>query len=132
MVSRTPPAKGTSSSQRPIPAPPRRPRPRHRPAAGTGGCVACGAGRVDRDGYCEHCGHAQPRPRDHLEQELGGVAAVTDRGLRHHRNEDAFAVTAAALADGSPAVVAVVCDGVSSAARPDEASAAASDRRTPA
>ncbi|WP_107408104.1 PP2C family serine/threonine-protein phosphatase, partial [Streptomyces sp. CC77] len=97
------------------------------PSPGTGACVACRAGRVDRDGYCEHCGHAQPRPRDHMEQELDSVAAVTDRGLRHHRNEDAFAVSAAALGDGSPAVVAVVCDGVSSAARPDEASAAASD-----
>ncbi|MFJ1746219.1 protein phosphatase 2C domain-containing protein [Streptomyces sp. NPDC088116] len=88
-------------------------------------CVACRAGRVDRDGYCENCGHAQPRERDHMEQELGAVAAVSDRGLRHHRNEDAFAVSSAALPDGSPAVVAVVCDGVSSATRPDDASAAA-------
>ncbi|MDH2393971.1 serine/threonine-protein phosphatase, partial [Streptomyces sp. HNM0663] len=88
-------------------------------------CVACRAGRVDTDGYCENCGHAQPRERDHLEQELGSVAAVSDRGLRHHRNEDAFAVSSTALPDGSPAVVAIVCDGVSSASRPDEASAAA-------
>ncbi|WP_455567406.1 zinc-ribbon domain-containing protein, partial [Streptomyces anandii] len=85
-------------------------------------CVACRAGRVDSDGYCENCGHAQPRERDHMEQEDGPVAAVSDRGLRHHRNEDAFAVGRAALPDGSPAVVAVVCDGVSSATRPDEAS----------
>ncbi|MEW2414969.1 PP2C family serine/threonine-protein phosphatase [Streptomyces sp. NPDC046866] len=88
-------------------------------------CVACRAGRVDTDGYCEHCGHAQPRERDHLEEELGSVAAVSDRGLRHHRNEDSFAVAATALADGSTATVAIVCDGVSSASRPDEASAAA-------
>lgn len=93
----------------------------------TGGktCVACRAGRVDTDGYCEHCGHAQPRERDHLEEELGSVAAVSDRGLRHHRNEDSFAVAATALPDGSAATVAIVCDGVSSASRPDEASAAA-------
>ncbi|OAH16352.1 PP2C family serine/threonine-protein phosphatase [Streptomyces jeddahensis] len=89
-------------------------------------CVACRTGRVDQDGYCEHCGHAQPRERDHMEQELGAVAAVSDRGLRHHRNEDAFAVSSTALPDGSLAVVAVVCDGVSSASRPDEASLAAS------
>jgi serine/threonine protein phosphatase PrpC len=96
-------------------------------AAGTGPvCVACGVGGVDDDGYCEHCGHAQPRRRDHQEQELEGVAAVSDRGLRHHRNEDAFTVAAARLPDGSPAVVAVVCDGVSTAYRPDDASAAAS------
>ncbi len=88
-------------------------------------CVACRAGRVDTDGYCEHCGHAQPRERDHLEEELGSVAAVSDRGLRHHRNEDSFAVAATALPDGSAATVAIVCDGVSSASRPDEASAAA-------
>lgn len=89
-------------------------------------CVACGLGGVDDDGYCEHCGHAQPRHRDHHEEELAGVAAVTDRGLRHHRNEDAFTVAATALPDGTPAVAAVVCDGVSTAHRPDDASAAAS------
>ncbi|MFE6098605.1 PP2C family serine/threonine-protein phosphatase [Streptomyces laurentii] len=88
-------------------------------------CVACRTGRVDADGYCEHCGHAQPRERDHMERELPSVAAVSDRGLRHHRNEDSFAVAAAALPDGSSAALGIVCDGVSSATRPDEASAAA-------
>ncbi|MER7723318.1 protein phosphatase 2C domain-containing protein [Streptomyces sp. NPDC096323] len=103
------------------------PDPAQAPAPSAGGkvCVACRAGRVDDDGYCENCGHAQPRERDHMEQELGSVAAVSDRGLRHHRNEDSFAVSTTALPDGSPAVVAIVCDGVSSASRPDEASAAA-------
>ncbi|MFD0021961.1 PP2C family serine/threonine-protein phosphatase [Streptomyces sp. NPDC058382] len=95
------------------------------PAAGTKMCVACRAGHVDNDGYCENCGHAQPRERDHMEEELGSVAAVTDRGLRHHRNEDSFAISTTALPDGTPAVLAIVCDGVSSASRPDEASAAA-------
>ncbi len=88
-------------------------------------CVACRAGRVDGDGYCENCGHAQPRERDHMERESGPLAAVSDRGLRHHRNEDAFAVGTAALPDGAVASVAIVCDGVSSATRPDEASEAA-------
>ncbi|MFG2191669.1 protein phosphatase 2C domain-containing protein [Streptomyces sp. NPDC048639] len=90
-------------------------------------CVACRTGAVDEDGYCSHCGHAQPRQRDHMEEGLDGLAAVSDRGLRHHRNEDAFAVTSTAMPDGSPAVVAVVCDGVSSATRPDEASQAAAE-----
>lgn len=90
-------------------------------------CVACRAGRVDNDGYCENCGHAQPRERDHMEQESGPVAAVSDRGLRHHRNEDAFCVGHTALPDGTPASVAIVCDGVSSATRPDDASLAASE-----
>ncbi|CAL9561300.1 PP2C family serine/threonine-protein phosphatase [Streptomyces sp. Tu 3180] len=104
------------------------PRVAAEPVRATGGavCVACRAGRVDDDGYCENCGHAQPRERDHMEQESGPIAAVSDRGLRHHRNEDAFAVGTTALPDGSPASVAIVCDGVSSATRPDEASLAAS------
>lgn len=96
------------------------------PAEAAKVCVACRAGRVDHDGYCENCGHAQPRERDHMEQECGPIAAVSDRGLRHHRNEDAFAVGCTALSDGSPAVLAIVCDGVSSATRPDDASQAAS------
>ncbi|MFI8945233.1 PP2C family serine/threonine-protein phosphatase [Streptomyces sp. NPDC053750] len=96
------------------------------PAPGEKVCVACRAGRVDDDGYCENCGHAQPRERDHMEQESGPVAAVSDRGLRHHRNEDAFSVGCTALPDGAPASVAIVCDGVSSATRPDDASLAAS------
>ncbi|MFF9863827.1 PP2C family protein-serine/threonine phosphatase [Streptomyces sp. NPDC013953] len=128
-----PVAGGAPEAPVPPPAPPvapSAPDPRtveHAPAppAGTKVCVACRAGHVDPDGYCENCGHAQPRERDHMEEELGGVAAVSDRGLRHHRNEDAFAVSSTALPDGSPAVVAIVCDGVSSATRPDEASAAA-------
>jgi serine/threonine protein phosphatase PrpC len=85
--------------------------------------VACRVGQVDADGYCLACGHAQPRVRDHQERELEGVAAVSDRGLRHLRNEDAFAVGATALPDGSRADLAVVCDGVSSSHRPDDASA---------
>ncbi|MCL7429465.1 protein phosphatase 2C domain-containing protein [Streptomyces sp. YS415] len=96
------------------------------PAGAAKVCVACRAGRVDHDGYCENCGHAQPRERDHMEQSCGPIAAVSDRGLRHHRNEDSFAVGCTALADGSPALLAIVCDGVSSATRPDDASQAAS------
>ncbi|GGS81259.1 hypothetical protein GCM10010222_23160 [Streptomyces tanashiensis] len=106
---------------------PAAPAPAPAPAPAAALCVACRAGRVDTDGYCENCGHAQPRERDHMERELTGVAAVSDRGLRHHRNEDAFAVSSTTLPDGSPATLAIVCDGVSSATRPDEASAAAAE-----
>ncbi|MFD8489632.1 PP2C family serine/threonine-protein phosphatase [Streptomyces sp. NPDC059712] len=102
------------------------PAPPAGPPAAEKVCVACRAGRVDDDGYCENCGHAQPRERDHMEQESGPIAAVSDRGLRHHRNEDAFSVGCTALPDGAPASVAIVCDGVSSATRPDDASLAAS------
>lgn len=120
------PAPTPGAAPQPEPADPRAALSEPTPPAGTKLCVACRSGRVDPDGYCENCGHAQPRERDHMEQELDAVAAVSDRGLRHHRNEDAFAISSAALPDGSPAVIAIVCDGVSSATRPDEASLAAS------
>ncbi|MGA5702300.1 PP2C family serine/threonine-protein phosphatase [Peterkaempfera bronchialis] len=89
-------------------------------------CAQCD-GRIAADGYCDTCGAARPNPRDHVERCLEGVAGVSDRGHRHHRNEDFFAVAATSLPDGASAVVAVVCDGVSSATRPDEASQTAAD-----
>jgi serine/threonine protein phosphatase PrpC len=71
-----------------------------------------------------------PSSRDHAEVDLGPAAGVSDRGLRHHRNEDAMALAAEQAPDG-PVVVAVVCDGVSSSARPDEASQAAAQAGLP-
>src|SRR5260370_37709594 len=65
-----------------------------------------------------------PPTSDHAEADLGTAAGVTDRGLRHQRNEDAMALGSEQTPDGL-VVVAVVCDGVSSSARPDEASRAA-------
>jgi serine/threonine protein phosphatase PrpC len=133
-----PPAQPEPDPQAAVPEPPAAPDPAatdprtvaHEelpaPAADVRLCVFCGTGQVGPDDYCGHCGKAQPRERDHMEQELGAVAAVSNRGLRHHRNEDAFAVSSTALKDGTPAVIAVVCDGVSSATRPDDASMAAS------
>ncbi|MET8701545.1 PP2C family serine/threonine-protein phosphatase [Kitasatospora sp. NPDC004723] len=94
---------------------------------GAAGCAHCGLHQVTADGYCEACGRAQPRPRDHMEKALAGVAGVSDRGLRHHRNEDSFTVAATSLPGGEPVVVAVVCDGVSSSDRPDQASETAVD-----
>jgi serine/threonine protein phosphatase PrpC len=91
----------------------------------SGACTGCGApsGAIGRDGYCSRCGLRQRRVRDHQEIDLGVAASVTDRGLRHHRNEDA--VFLATAPDG--AVVAVVCDGVSLSVDPDIASDAAAD-----
>ncbi len=63
-------------------------------------------------------------PSDHVELDLGLLAGVSDRGLKHHRNEDAMAL-ATAQAEGGEIAVAVVCDGVSSSSRPDEAAQAA-------
>jgi serine/threonine protein phosphatase PrpC len=86
-------------------------------------CTACGSLNVGQDGYCENCGMLQPSGRDHVEIELETSAGVSDRGLRHSRNEDAMGLTS--LAQGQ--VVAIVCDGVSTSPRPDEASQAAAD-----
>jgi serine/threonine protein phosphatase PrpC len=79
---------------------------------------------ITPEGYCESCGRKVPSGRDHSELGLGLLAGVTDRGLRHARNEDAMAL---ATADGprGPVAIAVVSDGVSTSPRPDEASLAA-------
>jgi serine/threonine protein phosphatase PrpC len=89
-----------------------------------GTCESCPSSPIGADGYCESCGRMPRSGRDHQEVDLGTVAGVTDRGVRHHRNEDAMALATAPTATG-PAVVAVVCDGVSTSALPDEASLAA-------
>jgi serine/threonine protein phosphatase PrpC len=85
-------------------------------------CTSCDATAISEDGYCEQCGLRQPDGTDHVEAEIAGAAGVSDIGLRHSRNEDAMALTGAR--DG---VAAVVCDGVSSSSRPEEASRIAAD-----
>jgi serine/threonine protein phosphatase PrpC len=78
-------------------------------------------GAISPEGYCESCGRKVPTGRDHIELDRELLAGVTDRGLRHSRNEDAMALATAA-APGGQVAIAVVCDGVSSSPRPDEAS----------
>jgi serine/threonine protein phosphatase PrpC len=86
-------------------------------------CPSCG-GAIAEDGYCSTCGAPAVRARDHwLEQPASWVAAVCDRGLRHHRNEDAVALSA--QAEPGTRAILVVCDGVSSSLDPDVASLAA-------
>jgi serine/threonine protein phosphatase PrpC len=87
-------------------------------------CPACHSAQISADGYCESCGRKMPAGRDHIELDLGLLAGVTDKGLRHPRNEDAMGLATAEQA-GHPVALAVVCDGVSSSRRPDEASLAA-------
>jgi serine/threonine protein phosphatase PrpC len=98
-------------------------------AGGARECPLCAAdGRasagVSPEGYCEFCGRKVPSGRDREELDVGLAAGVTDRGLRHARNEDAMAL-AATRVSGGPVALAVVCDGVSSSPRPDEASLSA-------
>lgn len=85
-------------------------------------CPSCGTAGDPVEGYCGTCGMKLPAPRDHQEVVLVGVAGVTDKGVRHHRNEDAMAMFA-----GDGFVAAVVCDGVSTSVNPDVASQAACD-----
>jgi len=79
---------------------------------------------ITAEGYCAACGCKVPSGRDHFELDRALLAGVTDRGLRHARNEDAMAL-ATADAPGGPVAIAVVCDGVSTSPRPDDASLAA-------
>ncbi|MFZ0083512.1 MAG: protein phosphatase 2C domain-containing protein, partial [Trebonia sp.] len=96
-------------------------------SSGARDCPVCsaddpsGLAAAGPDGNCPSCGRKVPVSRDHAEIDLRLLAGVTDRGLRHHRNEDAMALATAAGPNG-PVVLAVVSDGVSSAPRPDEAS----------
>ncbi len=88
-------------------------------------CSQCG-GTIDADGYCQTCGTKAPDPRDHSESTPAPwLAGVCDRGLQHPRNEDAMALWVAPAGDRA---VLVVCDGVSSSAEADAASAAGADQ----
>lgn len=83
------------------------------PATSLHPCAECG-GPIGADLYCQQCGAKAPTARDHFrEAPASWVAGVCDRGIRHHRNEDALAL-AADDEPGSRAVL-IVCDGVSNA-----------------
>ena len=85
---------------------------------------ACGAAlsEMDAEGFCGSCGRrVKPPDSDHIELSLlPDFAGVSDRGLRHHRNEDRFV-----LATAHNAYALVVCDGVSMSPDADEAATAA-------
>ncbi len=86
-------------------------------------CLQCN-GVIGPDGYCCICGAKAVPARDHwIEEPASWVGGCTDRGVRHHRNEDAIALTADPE-PGSQAIL-VVCDGVSSSQDSDRGSLAA-------
>lgn len=80
-------------------------------------CPSCGAPQHAGDRFCEQCGarldeDVPPQPGDtRVELDLGVAAAVSDQGLKHKRNEDAFQLAVA----GERNVSVVVCDGISQA-----------------
>jgi serine/threonine protein phosphatase PrpC/RNA polymerase subunit RPABC4/transcription elongation factor Spt4 len=86
-------------------------------------CRACGTVSPHATEYCDECGLRLPTAADRTTVDLGALAGVSDRGLVHHRNEDAIAL--GRLLDGTTA--AVVCDGVSTTKNPERAAQAASE-----
>lgn len=88
-------------------------------------CQKCGAppDKIDAERYCSECGFRQiSLAIDTTEfQPAPNLAGASDRGHRHHQNEDAIAI---ALLDPNTYII-VVCDGVSSSQHPELASQAA-------
>jgi serine/threonine protein phosphatase PrpC len=105
-------------------------RVRRTPVGGPDGSVAaqcvCGSRDIDEEGFCEQCGRAQPTGRDRMEFVLPTVAGVSDVGRRRQRNEDSMAFGSV----HPRGVVAVVCDGVASSERAEQASQASVDAAT--
>ncbi|RKT55041.1 PP2C family serine/threonine-protein phosphatase [Saccharothrix australiensis] len=97
-------------------------------------CPECSAAVSPQDRFCERCGRnlrVRRTPvggpgaaeRDRVEFVLPGLAGVSDRGRRRRRNEDSMAFGRVR----GRGVAAVVCDGVASSERAEEASQVAVD-----
>ncbi|WP_309739234.1 protein phosphatase 2C domain-containing protein [Chamaesiphon sp. OTE_20_metabat_361] len=88
-------------------------------------CQKCGAPstKIDAERYCIECGFRQVElAHDTIElQPAANLAGASDRGRRHHQNEDAIALK---IIDPETYIL-VVCDGVSSSQHPELASQAA-------
>jgi PPM family protein phosphatase len=87
-------------------------------------CQKCGAppSQIDVDRYCIQCGYRQVASNDTIElQPTPNLAGASDRGRRHHQNEDAIALKILA----PDTYILVLCDGVSSSQHPELASEAA-------
>jgi serine/threonine protein phosphatase PrpC len=93
---------------------------------------ACSEGgasvELDEEGFCLRCGRRVRRPapdhaEDHVEQSLSPTfAAVSDRGIRHERNEDRFS-----LYRDEGAYAIAVCDGVSATRNAELASSSVAE-----
>jgi serine/threonine protein phosphatase PrpC len=88
-----------------------------KPPTVTQGCAKCGApnSAIDAEGFCGECGFRQEQ-RERLEVIINShLAGVSDRGLRHHHNQDFLALQQ--LNDNEH--ILIVCDGVSSSTKPE-------------
>jgi serine/threonine protein phosphatase PrpC len=94
-------------------------------APGAIAACACGSTSFDADGFCMECGVRKiAAPAREGAIIVGpGLAAFTDAGLVHDRNEDACVVTGPT--SGGVGAILVVSDGVSNSQAPDVASAVA-------
>ncbi|PSB22238.1 serine/threonine protein phosphatase [Phormidesmis priestleyi ULC007] len=90
------------------------------------GCEKCGASpdTIDAEGFCGQCGfRREAKEGDRVEVILNScLAGVSDRGLRHHQNEDFLALQTIGNAE-----ILIVCDGVSSSDHPELAAQTASE-----
>ena len=99
-----------------------------KPLADEGASARCTCGALvedaDEEGFCGMCGRrVRPRESDHIEAELSPLlAAVSDKGHRHDRNEDRFAIRRF-----DARVALAVCDGVSTSTESELASSLAAD-----
>jgi PPM family protein phosphatase len=88
-------------------------------------CQKCGAppSKIDAERYCIECGFRQVEiSNDTIEiQPASNLAGASDRGRKHHQNEDAIALK---IIDPDTYIL-VICDGVSSSQHPELASQAA-------
>jgi PPM family protein phosphatase len=103
------------------------------PEAIDNSCQKCGAlpSKIDSDRYCIECGFrqaaiskdtiAEGRSSTNEFQPAPNLAGASDRGRRHHQNEDAIALKII----NPDTYIIVVCDGVSSSQHPELASQAA-------
>lgn len=93
-----------------------------------GGCVKCGAmpDEIDAEGYCSNCGFRNEiKEKNHLEINIQpNLAGVSDRGLRHRKNEDYLCC---GKVEEKNAYILVVCDGVSSSNKPELAAKTAAE-----
>jgi len=89
------------------------------------GCEKCGAKpeAIDDEGFCSVCGFRK-EVQERLEITIDShFAGVSDRGLRHHRNEDYLALQTV----NNNTHILIVCDGVSSSSNPHLASQTATE-----
>ncbi|MCV3214198.1 protein phosphatase 2C domain-containing protein [Plectonema radiosum NIES-515] len=89
------------------------------------GCEKCGAKSeaIDNEGFCSVCGFRK-EVQERLEITIDShLAGVSDRGLRHHRNEDYLALQSV----NNNTHILIVCDGVSSSSNPHIAAQTATE-----